>query len=30
MEECLSLSRTIKELVLSGNNITDEGIEIVI
>ena len=30
MEECFSMSRTIKELNLSGNNITDEGIEIVI
>jgi len=30
MEDCLSLSRTIKELNLSGNNIGDEGIEIVI
>jgi Ran GTPase-activating protein (RanGAP) involved in mRNA processing and transport len=30
MEECLNLSRAIKELILSGNNIGDEGVEIVI
>jgi len=30
MEECLSLSKTIKELNLSGNNIGDEGIDIVL
>jgi Ran GTPase-activating protein (RanGAP) involved in mRNA processing and transport len=30
MEECLNLSRAIKELNLSGNNIGDEGVEIVI
>ena len=30
LEECLGLSKTIKELNLSGNNIGDEGAEIVI
>jgi Ran GTPase-activating protein (RanGAP) involved in mRNA processing and transport len=30
LEDCLSLSKTIKELNLSGNNIGDEGVEIVI
>lgn len=30
MEDCLNLSRAIKELILSGNNIGDEGLEIVI
>jgi len=30
LEECLSLSKTIKELNLSGNNIGDEGVGIVI
>lgn len=30
LEDCLSLSKTIKELNLSGNNIGDEGVAIVI
>ena len=30
LEDCLSLSKTIKELNLSGNNIGDEGVTIVI
>ena len=30
LEDCLSLSKTIKELNLSGNFIGDEGVEIVI
>ena len=30
LEDCLSLSKTIKELNISGNNIGDEGLEIVI
>ena len=30
LEECLNLSRTIKELNLTGNNMGDDGIEIVI
>lgn len=30
LEDCLGLSKTIKELNLSGNNIGDEGVNIVI
>jgi len=30
LEDCLSLSKTIKELNLTGNNIGDEGLEIVL
>ena len=30
LEECLSLSKTIKELNLTGNNIGDDGVAIVI
>ena len=30
LEDCFALSKTIKELNLSGNNIGDEGVSIVI
>ena len=29
LKECLNLSKTIKELNLAGNNIEDEGVQIV-